>query len=118
MNGIEAICGALSTALIPSEVWVDGSFLTQKIDPADVDLAVRLPYSRLPNPSPEQGALLQRISSKNFAGCDSYVFLDYPNGHAQYAVGDMMRAYWQRQFGFSRNDQFKGIAVTRTPFND
>lgn len=68
MGGIEAICASLSTALIPASVWINGSFMTQKIDPNDVDLAVK------------------------------------------------MRAYWQRQFGFSRNDEFKGVAVIRTPF--
>jgi hypothetical protein len=116
MGGIEAICGSLSTGLVPAAVWIDGSFMTQKIDPADVDLAVRLSYAALPNPGPEQRALFARIATKQFAGCDSFIFVEYPEGHPQHAVGDMMRAYWQRQFGFGREDQFKGIAVIRTPF--
>lgn len=116
MVGIEAICGSLSTALIPASVWIDGSFMTQKIDPADVDLAVRLSLSALPNPGPEQQALIARIATKQFAGCDSFIFVEYPAGHPQHAAGDMMRAYWQRQFGFSRADEFKGVAVVRTPF--
>jgi hypothetical protein len=116
MSGVEAVCNSLSTALIPSEVWINGSFLTQKIDPADVDLAVRVLHARLPNPGPEQLALLSRIGNKQFPGCDSYVFVEYPLGHSLHATGDMMRAYWQRQFDFSRTDNFKGIAVVRTPF--
>jgi hypothetical protein len=116
MAGVEAICGSLSTALSPAQVWVNGSFLTQKIDPADVDLAVRLAQAALPNPGPEQQALMGRIASKQFPGCDSYVLIEYPVGHPHYATGDMMRAYWQRQFGFTRTDQFKGVAVIRTPF--
>src|SRR5262245_31601165 len=107
MVGIEAICGSLSTALIPAEVWINGSFLTQKIDPADADLAVRLSQAALPNPGPEQSALIGRIITQQFAGCDSYVFVEYPAGHPQHGAGDMMRAYWQRQFGFTRTDQFK-----------
>ena len=116
MGAIEAMCGSLSAALIPAAVWIDGSFMTQKVDPADVDLAVRLSYAALPNPGAEQQALLGRIVAKQFGGCDSYVFVEYPAGHPQHAVGDMMRAYWQRQFGFSRSDAFKGMAVIRTPF--
>ena len=116
MGGIEAICNSLSTALIPAFVWIDGSFMTQKIDPADVDLAVRLSYGALPNPGPEQTALIDQIARKQFAGCDSYVFVEYPTDHPRHAAGDMMRAYWQRQFGFSRTDEFKGVAVIRTPF--
>jgi len=116
MSGIEAMCGSLSAALIPTSVWIDGSFMTQKIDPADVDLAVRFPYAALPNPGAEQQAVFARIARKQFAGCDSYFFVEYPDGHPQHALGDMMRAYWQRQFGFSRRDEFKGVAVIRTPF--
>jgi len=117
MSAVEAVCAALSTALIPSEVWVDGSFLTQKIDPADVDVAVRLSHARLPSPSSDQGALLNRIAKKQFSGCDSFIFFEYPAGHTYHASGDMMRAYWQRQFGFNRRDQFKGVVVVRTPFS-
>jgi uncharacterized protein DUF6932 len=73
MGGIEAICGSLSTALVPASVWIDGSFMTQKIDPADVDLAVRLSFAALPSPGPEQQALFARIAGKQFAGCDSYI---------------------------------------------
>ncbi len=116
MGGIEAICQSLSTALIPASVWINGSFMTQKIDPADVDLAVRLSYAALPNPGAEQMALLRRIAGKQFGGCDSFIFIEYPAEHPQHATGDMLRAYWQRQFGFSRTDKFKGIAVVRTPF--
>lgn len=115
MRGVEAICGSLSTALISSHVWVNGSFLTQKVDPADVDLAVRLHFAALPNPGPEQQALISRILNRQFPGCDSYVFFEYPAGHPEHAVGDMMRAYWQRQFGFTRADRLKGVAVIRTP---
>lgn len=116
MAGIEAICNSLSTALIPVSVWINGSFMTQKIDPADVDLAVRLLHAALPNPGPEQQALLSRIAAKQFPGCDSYFFIEYPEGHPNHAAGDMMHAYWQRQFGFTRADTFKGVAVIRTPF--
>jgi hypothetical protein len=116
MGGIEAVCGSLSAALIPAQVWIDGSFMTRKIDPADADLAVRLSYAALPNPGPEQLALIGRITGQQFPGCDSYVFVEYPAGHPRHGAGDMMRAYWQRQFGFTRTDQFKGVAVIRTPF--
>lgn len=116
MRGIEAMCGSLSGALIPSYVWIDGSFLTKKIDPADVDLAVRLHFAALPKPGAEQIALIDRIQKKQFSGCDSYVFIEYPQAHPLHPVGDMMHAYWQRQFGFSRGDQFKGVAIIRTPF--
>jgi len=115
MRSLEALCGALSAEMIPAEVWINGSFLTHKIDPADVDLAVRLNYGALPSPTATQQALLHRIVRKQFGSCDSYVFFEYPINHPQYPIGDMMHAYWQTQFGFSRAKTMKGIAVVETP---
>lgn len=38
MQGLRHVVDTLSNEAIPGEVWVDGSFLTKKIDPADVDI--------------------------------------------------------------------------------
>jgi hypothetical protein len=68
--------------------------------------------------TPEQNDVIQRISKKDFqfpATCDSYIHRDYPTGHPMHTIGEMMRAYWMRQFGFSRSDKMTGIAVIRTP---
>ena len=54
MCGVEALCGSLSTALLKTEVWVNGSFLTEKIDPLDADLVVKFYASLLSNASVKQ----------------------------------------------------------------
>jgi hypothetical protein len=36
-------------------------------------------------------------------------------GHPDYWVGQYMQAYWMRQWGFSRGQEFKGIAVLHLP---
>ena len=117
MRGIEALCGSLSTALLKTEVWVNGSFLTVKIDPRDADLVVKIPASLLSNASVEQQALIARIVNNEFLGCDCNIFAEYLHGDPNFAVGDMMVSYWKRQFGFSRGANFKGIAVIRTPLS-
>jgi hypothetical protein len=43
--------------------------------------------------------------------CDSYVWREYPSNHLAYNESQWDRAYWIRQFGFSRGDDYKGILV-------
>jgi hypothetical protein len=50
MRSVEALCTTVSTALIVSEIWIDGSFLTQKMDPDDVDLVAVVPALAWPAP--------------------------------------------------------------------
>jgi hypothetical protein len=44
MTHLEQIVGRINSAAIAGEIWVDGSFLTEKLNPEDVDvlLVVRL----------------------------------------------------------------------------
>jgi len=120
-RNVEAICTSLSVALIRSEVWVDGSFLTKKTEPDDVDLVVLGQWESYQSGSNEHRALWDRIAHQQFgtqeSPCDSYVHFDYPEGHTSYGIGPWMRADWIRQFGFSRGRDFKGIALVRTPLS-
>ena len=117
MRALEAMCTAISVALIRAEVWVDGSFLTQKIEPDDVDLLVTLDAQYV-NGTPQQQEVINRVASQGFnlpVQCDSYLHFKYPEAHPLYWTSEFMRAYWIRQFGFSRSDHLKGLAVIRTP---
>lgn len=114
MNGLRIVISRLAAARIAGELWINGSFLTEKIDPRDSDvvLAADNRYVDI-GCTLLQGKTLDWISSNLKAKhlCDSYVFFNYPKGHAYEAVGEWMRAYWIKQFGFSRSEQPKGIAV-------
>jgi hypothetical protein len=112
MAGLEDIVAVLQKYLIEAEIWLDGSFLTTKIDPIDSDVVVRLTSTFADTVSPEQFGVLNWINSnlKGSHACDSYVFCEYPTGQ-----GEWMRAYWIKQFGFSRGEGMKGIALIKTP---
>lgn len=115
MSSLEGMCTALSVSLIRSDVWVDGSFLTKKIEPDDVDVVVVIQHGPQ---TPAQNAILERVATKKFVSpqqCDSYVNVEYPKAHPNHSIGEFMRAYWMKQFGFSRGQDIKGIAVVRTP---
>jgi len=117
MRSVEALCTSVSTALITSEVWIDGSFLTQKMDPQDVDLVVVVSISVWPGTG-QQRTVLNRVARKDFKvplPCDSFILVEYPVGHPEHGTGEVMRGYWIKQFCFNRNEEMKGLAVIRTP---
>jgi len=45
--------------------------------------------------------------------CDNYICLEFPENHPLYpqTVADFV--YWERQFGFDKNNNAKGIVVVR-----
>jgi len=70
------------------------------------------------NASAEQRRTLTWLASADLKAayaCDLYLWIDYPEGHPDYWVGQYMQAYWMRQWGFSRGQEFKGIAVLHLP---
>ena len=116
MRGLSIVIKRLIGARIEGELWINGSFLTEKIDPQDSDVVLAAD-SRIV----DTGGTILQVKTLDWIGanlktkhmCDSYVFFDYPPGHPYEAVGQWMRAYWIRQFGFSRKDQPKGIVVVK-----
>jgi len=117
MTELEAVVRRLKREKIKGQVWVDGSFLTEKIDPVDSDIVLSIASTVYDNGSASQRATLQWLNSnlKRAFGtlCDSFVHVRYKKGHPLYQSGVFMRAYWMRQWGFNRSDQMKGIAVIK-----
>src|SRR5213595_360980 len=59
MHGFEVLVKKLKAAKIRGEMWTDGSFLTKKTDPDDVDFTLRVQWSFVRKCSPEQIAILE-----------------------------------------------------------
>jgi hypothetical protein len=114
MQGLSIVLRRLLAARMIGELWINGSFLTEKINPEDSDVVLALDHRIVDfGGTPLQVKTVEWINSNLRAKhlCDSYVFFDYPKGHPYEEVGEWSRAYWIRQFGFTRRDQPKGIAV-------
>lgn len=113
MSGLEIVHSELVDATVQGELWVDGSFLTEGIDPRDVDLVLKADGDFYDNAAPAQRSRMDWFGSNLRAThfCHSFLLLEYPEGHSFYSVGEWMRAYWIRQFGFSRAGRHKGISV-------
>jgi hypothetical protein len=114
---LDAVTSRLGTDGILGELWVDGSFLTEKIDPEDSDVVLVVSDDHVTNATPAAHATLQWFAGdlKPVYACDSYIHVEYPQNHARRGYGEWMRAYWIKQFGFSRAEEMKGIAVLTVP---
>lgn len=113
MMGLERLIGELGSRGVNTDVWIDGSFVTEKINPEDVDLVLCTDGRVYDEGTDEQRTILHTVNAnlKGALGCDSYLFLEYPQGHPLYEEGQRLREYWLRQFGRSRGGEPKGIAV-------
>jgi hypothetical protein len=99
---------------IPCEIFVDGSFLTHKPDPDDVDVAVELEPDVANSLTKSQRQLIDSANSESYiAGVESFVETRWPIGHLQYELNrDEMT--WGSHFGREHfGGWLKGTAVLR-----
>jgi hypothetical protein len=121
--GLTELLAELSGAGLAGSAWIDGSFVTQKIDPADCDFVIVAPGIELDQAAPKlQKLVLERLKGKEARKqtkivyrCDAYIFPDYPVIHVNHGFSVSQHAYWQKQFGFDRANQPKGMAVITLP---
>jgi hypothetical protein len=118
MGGFGRILGDLAGLLIPCDIVVDGSFLTQEIDPDDIDFVVVVTPEFYESCSPEQLKCLEWIRDdfaiKETHLCDCYLCVEYPNTHPEYFDGIQNREYWVGHYAKSiiyKRD--RGVAIVR-----
>jgi hypothetical protein len=84
--------------------WVDGSYVTNKLDPADIDVVTimdGLVFEALaPALQDMVGALVAGKGTKALWGVDSYAIFTFPDDHAskvaEKAATDQWDAFWSR----------------------
>ena len=103
--GLSAFLAVLAGFGVPMELWVDGSFVTNKPDPNDVDVAVLVEQSRFDSLPPDRREKLfdlfwRREAARARWRVDAYIFPD----------GDRAQeAFWRNLYGYSRTGEAKGI---------
>jgi hypothetical protein len=109
------IVDRLKKLKVPCKIWVDGSFLTKKIEPGDVDFVVDLPVQIINNPDKDQGEFFNDLAKRAFKKIEkmhSFVMFDAPVIHADHGVSVRVHEQWKKDFGFSYvKKEPKGIAV-------
>ncbi len=93
---------------VKCEIWIDGSFATEKIDPQDIDIVIFINSTDIRNLSATKKLELEILTNERFTEeqrkecfCDSYLV---------FADDDLGRRYWKGKFGLTYNKQKpKGI---------
>lgn len=117
MDGLERLVGEVQAAGLQGEAWINGSFLTQKMNPVDADLVFMFDVTTIGEPTPGKSQMLQYLATaghfKPTHMCDAYVVVYWPTGHPHHAKFVPLFDYWNHQWGFDRNKAPKGYAVVR-----
>lgn len=89
---------------INAEIWIDGSFATFKPEPGDIDIVFIIDSEQIRTLSNDKKRILvelnNRMISKIRYKCDVFIIPQQDEN---------AKSYWRGWFGFSRNEEPKGI---------
>lgn len=89
------------------KVWINGSFVTNKQNPGDIDIVSLLDYRiALERTVILQDKFLNRSSLKEFK-IDAYVVRTYPEDHKEYGKTRSDLLYWEHWFSNSKKNRAK-----------
>jgi len=95
------------------EPLIDGSYVTKKNDPSDIDCLIIADAAAVDALSDADKQILSSLFShpecKSKYSCDAYFLVAVPEGHPGYNHYRTMRKYWLGEFGYDRQEQPKGI---------
>ncbi len=77
--------------------WIDGSFVTNKMHPNDIDLVTFVPYIHY---EPAEDQLIEEYSTTTLhdQGLDAYLCPIYPTYHPDHELYLRFRTTWQTRF--------------------
>jgi hypothetical protein len=115
MAALELVVEQLNAKRLAGVIWLDGSFVTEKINPRDIDFILVAESSVYDEANGEQLELLDGLTDgemwKPPLLCDTNTaYIDPPEQQGTSNVLD----YWTNRFGFSLGDRSpKGIVVIK-----
>ncbi|MEM8525474.1 MAG: hypothetical protein AAGG68_12610 [Bacteroidota bacterium] len=86
--------------------WIDGSFISNKINPKDIDLVNLIDSDLVDQHEKELKQFLNHQGKENY-GVDGYVVRIYPEEHAKYIRTQSDLLYWEHWFSKSRKNRRK-----------
>lgn len=122
MCNLQIVVRRLVEEGISGELWVGNSFVTEKIDPADIDLFLWINSDFFDKATPKQREVMQWFHDnlKEELGCDSKLWINYEPTHPDHAETEWWRASCLTIFGFYHPQgpnvyETKGIALLKLP---
>ena len=84
------------------DAWIDGSFVTKKLDPKDIDVVFFIDYELLEN---EKSKLIQdfhQLVNNHIEYVDAYLVIKFDENHPNYALYKADYAEWYHLFSKTR----------------
>ena len=91
-NNLKNVCGNDEL-----RQWIDGSFVTKKLVPLDVDLVTFIPHEIAENKEKELKEFIYPVSLAKY-GLDCYIIVVYPESHKLHFAFRSDCSYWINQF--------------------
>ena len=114
LHNLEELVLEINQQAFPGNIWVDGSVLTEKLDPDDVDLVLMITTETVKNMSSTQLEYCNYLKETKLY--NEYRIDNYIQSFNTDSLSDDIYAYWLRQFDRSRGNIDKGILVIPVPF--
>lgn len=90
----------------PYSQWLNGSFISTKINPRDIDLVTLLDHELIKQHESDLKPFLSQ-SSRPFYGIDAYIIRIYPEKHPLFSRTQSDLAYWAHWFSRTRRNRKK-----------
>jgi hypothetical protein len=115
-TGLEYLIESLKMLGRKMELWLDGSFVSEKHNPGDIDLVVVITIQDYKSMTQGELELLYKYTSggdtKKICNCDSYLLLTCSDSHGNEEEKNLLKQdemYWLNQFGTDRANVAKGM---------
>ena len=86
--------------------WINGSFISTKINPRDIDLVNLIDYKLVSTYETELKRFTTSLGKEEY-GVDGYIVKVYPEEHKEYTRMESTLIYWQNWFSTSRRNRSK-----------
>lgn len=104
---------------ILTKIWIDGSFTTEKLKPADIDLTVHYDVFKCDNlkifPFLEKSKFFDKSYVKKEYNCHTQYVPVYPKDDLRYKLTEIQVKAWQKHFTKDRSGNPKGLIELNLP---
>lgn len=91
----------------PFYQWIDGSYVTTKYNPRDIDIVTMIPHQEF---EAKEGILRHKFSGRNARNIyevDAYLVAEYPENHVKHSFTRSDLLYWYSLFHKTRVNRAK-----------
>ncbi len=106
LSNLERFIVNIQTNIVSDfKLWINGSFVSQKIDPQDIDAVFWLPFDVAERKKSILDDQFFTRMTKKLLGLDLYYMIEYPEKHKRHFLTHLDKLYWEDVYGHTRQDE-------------